>query len=123
LEVIGVQESPYLRSDTWYAWDVAKQLYYLDHPAESSPNYRLANPFTDERIRTEIKDRHLGWEIARASARGELPDDFWGRFSDAQADEIERILTSYSDRSSPPSYELTKLGSIVSSVTDGRVLV
>jgi hypothetical protein len=113
LRRLGVPPSPFCQSQSWYAWDVAKQLYYLEQPTSSSAAYRLANPFTDALKREEIVDRHLGWELAAAQRDDGLPESFWLSFQHSEQRLIRQILEKFPDRESPPSNELARLGRIV----------
>jgi len=59
---IGIPVSPYGKSMTWAMWDIGKQSYFFNHPAENDPRYDIGDPLTSEAKRNEIINRHLGWE-------------------------------------------------------------
>lgn len=58
-----IDSLPFTYSTSWAMWDVAKQLYYLEHPEESSKEYNLENPLESEDKQQEIINRHIGWEV------------------------------------------------------------
>ncbi len=109
LEQLGVKSSAYGQSGTWAVWDIAKQLYMLRHPEESdSTKYHLGNPFTDERVRQDIVDRHLGWEL----------DNYLWEPSDSELSHLEEdidniYLSDHRPDGESASYTYTKLGRIV----------
>ncbi len=79
----------YAESKSWAMWDIAKQHYFAEHPAENDPRYRIAEPMTDADKQSEIRNRHLAWEAHTAYKHQkwgpkEVPESF--------KKEVERML-------------------------------
>lgn len=112
---LGLNSSPWGNDNSWIAWDVAKQLYYLFNRDQSPKNvrYRLADPLTDEPICDEIVSRHIGWEFWASGI-----DEPWA--SDA---EVCLLLgpecKSSVHQDQPASWALARLGAIIRSPQSG----
>ncbi len=65
----GVEISEHASSTSWAFWDIAKQSYFAAHPAQTNSHYRPGNALLDEKVRADILDRHLGWEVYGAVQR------------------------------------------------------
>lgn len=59
----NIRTGPHAATKTWAFWDIAKQYYLWKNPTQSSPEYRLVNPFEDEEKQHEMSDRMIGWEF------------------------------------------------------------
>lgn len=66
LNKLGLVPSIFGKSSSWALWDIAKQNYFVNHPAEADPNYSIADPMEDQTKLEEVLDRHIGWELFRA---------------------------------------------------------
>ncbi len=111
LAILGVTPSPYAQSRTWAIWDIAKQMYMMDHPEQTDvTRYNIGNPLQDGTIRFDILDRHLGWE---------LENSFWepndsGLEGDDFQKEIDLIyLRNPHEDGTLPSSDYTALGKAV----------
>jgi len=107
---IGI--SAYSISQSWAIWDVAKQIYYLNHPAETKRDkYRLADPLIDEDKQIEIQDRHIGYEIYSKMTTGEL-DEFLAKFQNLiyRKRMVEFMIEKPNDKNTLASYKLAELG-------------
>lgn len=108
---LGLNSSPWGNDNSWIAWDVAKQLYYLFTRDQSTNNvrYRLADPLTDEQICDEIVCRHIGWEFCDSGIR-----EPWASHAD-----VRRLLgpecKSSVHQDLPASWALARLGAIIRS--------
>jgi hypothetical protein len=89
LHSIGITPSKFGNSISWALWDIAKQSYYFKHPEERSEDYDadshviptdmvaadpLGKGYNSERKRTEIVDRHIGWEADLALNESRFPE-------------------------------------------------
>lgn len=80
-KLIGLTPTVFSASPSWAAWDLGKQAYFAEHPAESDTNnYELYNPMLNNRpgqkVTNEIINRQIGWEysIAVAADPDFIPD-------------------------------------------------
>lgn len=92
IDQLGLVPSEYADSQSWALWDMAKQSYLTRHPNKSSDEYRLGDPMEDSNAgyskRSEIVNRHVGWEIAHAAEQGTFqPEDL----EDLPQSDVERM--------------------------------
>jgi hypothetical protein len=105
----------YAPSVSWALWDIAKQSYLAKHPDKSLPEYvdSLEDPFAlsakGDKKRSEIRERHIGWEVMRRWDQGEVR-------AASLAPAAQQILTSgkRNETGQLRSYELAQLGHIIS---------
>ena len=109
---LGIRPTPYTDSKTWGMWDIGKQYYFLLHPDENDPKYRIADPIADSGKHAEIVHRHVGWEVYAAWRRGEK--DFLERTPEKTRNQIVGYLEREpKHRGTLSSDELAELGSLL----------
>lgn len=61
---IGKQPSKIGKSQSWATWDIGKQLHMRENPQESSDKYKLSNPLDDGKLRLQMVQRQVGYEVS-----------------------------------------------------------
>ena len=61
---IGKQPSKIGKSQSWATWDIGKQLHMRENPQESSDKYKLGNPLDDGKLRLQMVQRQVGYEVS-----------------------------------------------------------
>ena len=114
LQEIDIEPLPYSMSQTWVMWDIAKQLYYLEHPLESNNLYTLENPLESEEKQKEIIYRHLGWIIYKEMTSGKLDNLLANIKNSSYAKKIiDYMIDKPNKGGSLSSYKLADLGKSV----------
>ncbi len=114
LQEIDIEPLPYSMSQTWVMWDIAKQLYYLEHSLESNNLYTLENPLESEEKQKEIIYRHLGWIIYKEMTSGKLDNLLANIKNSSYAKKIiDYMIDKPNKGGSLSSYKLADLGKSV----------
>lgn len=65
----GKEISPAGKSQSWAMWDTGKQLHMQQNPSESSDKYTLGNPLDDPKLRLQMVQRQIGYEVSDRGRR------------------------------------------------------
>jgi hypothetical protein len=112
LERIGITASQYSKSKTWAMWDIAKQLFYLEHPEERDEKYEVGNPILIRSKRQEIVDRHIGWEAYGAYNKSE-DRNFIEKLGATKDKVLEFLNKEAKNNGTLSSKDLAALGALV----------
>lgn len=116
LGILGIESSPFGNSISWAMWDIGKQAHFHRHPQLADKHYPPRDPMGDAEVRTEIVNRHLGWEVHAAyltervtldALQLQVPPRNWEACLELLA------APTKPDSFSLPSWQLSQLGALL----------
>lgn len=118
LAALGMEPSCWGRSISFAAWDMAKQHYFYTHQTQATEKYPPRDPMTDETLRAEIVNRHVGWEVYSAFSAGSFThEDIEHRVPPRSRTQVVELLQTppKPENNSLSSWQLSLLGAFLRS--------